>query len=98
MQLSNLRTMPFNPTPSAAFDVGGKEKKVEQDPTKFQNWAGRGVAHMFLPKIKENPLVARVKLLEEKVQVSDARIAELEKRVCDSEFFFAHVNLFFSYN
>merc|ERR1712130_935473 len=85
-QLSNLITMPSNPTPSAEFVVGEKEKKVEeQDPRKFHNWAGRGAAHLFLPKIKENPLVARVKVLEEKVMVSDARITELEKKVCDSE-------------
>ena len=78
-------TMPFNPTPAAGFVVGEKEKKVEQDPSKFHNWARRGAAHLFLPKIKENPLLARVKVLEEKVLVSDARIAELEKTVCDSE-------------
>ena len=81
--------MPSNPTPSAEFVVG--EKNVEQDPTKFQNWAGRGVAQLFLPKIKENPLVARVKVLEEKVLVSDARIAELEKKVWDSEKRFAEL-------
>ena len=75
--------MPSNPTPSAEFVVGEKEKKVEQqDPTKFHNWAGRGAAHLFLPKIKENPLVARVKVLEEKVLVSEARITELEKKMC----------------
>ena len=73
--------MLFNSTPK----VGEKERKVEQDPRKFHNWAGRGAAHLFLPKIKENPLVARVKVLEEKVMVSDARITELEKKVCDSE-------------
>ena len=66
-----------NPTPS----VGEKERKVEQDPTKFHNWAGRGAAHLFLPKIKENPLVARVKVLEEKVMVSDDKIAELETKL-----------------
>ena len=66
------------PTPPQADAAAGE---VEE----FHNWAGKGAADLILPKIKENPLVAKVKTLEAKVTDSESRIAELDQKVTDSD-------------
>ena len=48
------------------------------DPTRFNSWAGRGVASSILPRVKEVTLAARVKMLESKVASMEA---QLQKRI-----------------
>ena len=48
------------------------------DPTRFNSWAGRGVASSILPSVKEVTLAARVKKLESKVATLEA---QLHKRI-----------------
>ena len=48
------------------------------DPTRFNSWAGRGVASSILPSVKEVTLAARVKMLESKVATLEA---QLQKRI-----------------
>lgn len=43
------------------------------DPTRFNSWAGRGVASSILPSVKENPFAARMKVLEAKVASMEAQ-------------------------
>ena len=67
------------PTPPPQPDAATGEMK------EFHNWVSRGAADLILPKIKVNPLVAKVKALEAKVTDSDSRIAELDQKVTDSD-------------
>ena len=48
------------------------------DPTRFNSWAGRGVASSILPSVKEITLTTRVKMLESKVASMEA---QLQKRI-----------------
>ena len=48
------------------------------DPTRFNSWAGRGVASSILPRVKEVTLAARVKMLESKLATVEA---QLQKRI-----------------
>ena len=58
---------------STQHDLGGPV-----DPTRFNSWAGRGVASSILPRVKEVTLAARVKMLESKVASMEA---QLQKRI-----------------
>ena len=52
-------------TPAQLDAAGGGEKEKFGDPTEFHKWAGRGVADIILPEIKEDPLAAIKKALRE---------------------------------
>ena len=72
-------------TPAQLDAAGGGEKEKFGDPTEFHKWAGRGVADIILPEIKEDPLAAKVKALEAKVADSEYKNAELTQKVAASE-------------
>ena len=68
LQLSNLKNVLESPT---QHGTGGLV-----DPTRFNSWAGKGVASSILPSVKEITLTTRVKMLESKVASMEAQLQE----------------------
>ena len=59
------------------------------DPTRFNSWAGRGVASSILPRVKKNPFAAMVKMLESKVEaqhrIDNAKMRALESKIASMD-------------
>ena len=72
------------------LDDEGVETKV-LDPTGFNNWAGKGAAKLILPHNKENPLVAKIRVLEEKVTYLEKAKLSQETRITKLEQGISHL-------
>ena len=70
LQVSNLKSVLESPSQRGAGDL--------VDPTRFNSWAGRGVASSILPSVKTK--VASREGLGAKVATPEAKIAVLEQR------------------
>ena len=84
LQFSKLKSVLESPTQPG---TGGLV-----DPTGFNSWAGRGVASSILPKIKEKPVAARMKMLETKMasmeaqhRIDNAKMRTLESKVASMD-------------